>query len=244
MLELDFSGARVLVVGGSSGIGNGIAQRFRQQGAEVHVWGTRARAQDYLASDGCHLEGLIYDQMDVGDFDRVEAYEPPFTTLDVLVLAQGTVIYKRGEFSMDGFQKVIDVNLNSLMACANKFRAMLSASKGSVIILSSTAGFHTTVGNPAYSASKAGAVHLTRTLGQAWIGEGIRINGIAPGLVDTKLTKVTTQSPRRLATLLETVPIGRMGSPSEMGEVALFLASSMASYVVGQTIRVDGGMMA
>ncbi len=81
---------------------------------------------------------------------------------------------------------------------------MLAAAKGSLIIVSSTAAYHSTMGNPAYNASKTGAVGLTRTLGEAWAEDGIRVNGIAPGLVDTKMTKVTTANPKRLEGALRT----------------------------------------
>src|SRR5712664_185767 len=132
MNELDFSGKQVLVVGGSSGIGNGIAQAFRDKGARVQVCGTRASAADYATEDGSHLEGLAYTQLDVSDPLAVEKFRPPFDRLDVLVLAQGAVIYRRGEFEMEGFRKVLEVNLMSLMACATKFHAMLRAAKGSL----------------------------------------------------------------------------------------------------------------
>jgi len=243
MSELDFTGKTVLVVGGSSGIGNGIAQAFREKGAAVHVWGTRAKASDYSAAEGSDMTGLHYDRMDVSDFDAIEKYQPPFQKLDVLVLSQGTVIYQRGEFRMDGFQKVMDVNVNSLMACALKFHDMLAAAKGSLITISSTAAFHSTRGNPAYNASKTGAVGLTRTLAEAWAKDGIRVNGIAPGLVDTKLTKVTTENPDRLSASLQGIPMRRLGTPKDMAGVALFLASPLASYVLGQTIPVDGGLI-
>lgn len=243
MSELDFSGKTVLVVGGSSGIGNGIAQAFRAKGAKVHVWGTRAKASDYSAAEGSDLAGLEYDRMDVSDFDAIEAYKPPFARLDVLVLSQGTVIYRQGEFKMDGFRKVMDVNVNSLMACAIKFRDLLATSKGSLITVSSTAAFHSTRGNPAYNASKTGAVGLTRTLAEAWAKDGIRVNGIAPGLVDTKLTKVTTENPERLAASIQGIPMRRLGTPEDMAGVALFLASPLAAYVLGQTIPVDGGLI-
>jgi 3-oxoacyl-[acyl-carrier protein] reductase len=240
---LDFSRKTILVVGGSSGIGNGIAQAFRRHGAEVHVWGTRANAADYRAAEGSDLTGLAYAQVDVSDFTAIERWRAPFSTLDVLVLCQGTVIYKRGEFKMDGFQKVIDVNLNSLMACAIKFHDMLAAAKGALITVSSTAAYHSTRGNPAYNASKTGVVGLTRTLAEAWAGDGVRVNGIAPGLVDTKLTKVTTDNPERLQASLQGIPLRRLGTPEDMAGVALFLASPLAGYVVGQTIPVDGGLI-
>jgi 3-oxoacyl-[acyl-carrier protein] reductase len=243
MNELDFSGKRVLVIGGSSGIGNGIAQAFRAHGARVAVCGTRASAADYSPDEGSHLEGLDYTRLDVSDAAAIARFNPYFERLDVLVLAQGAVIYRRGEFEMDGFRKVLEVNLMSLMACATKFHPMLRDAKGSLIIVSSTAAYHSTMGNPAYNASKTGAVGLTRTLGEAWAEDSIRVNGIAPGLVDTKMTKVTTSNPKRLEGAIERIPLKRLGTPADMAGAALFLASPLASYIVGQTIVVDGGLI-
>ena len=239
---LDFGGRTVLVVGGSSGIGAGIARAFHDRGGHVHVWGTRARAEDYRADEGSDLSGLHYAQLDAADFEAVAALKPAFATLDVLVLSQGTVIYGRGEFEMAGFQRVVDVNLGSLMACATKLHPMLAASKGSIITVSSTAAYHATRGNPAYAASKAGAVGLTGTLAEAWARDGIRVNGIAPGLVDTKLTKVTTDNPERLAASLQGIPLRRLGTPQDMAGAALFLASPLSAYITGQTLIVDGGL--
>src|SRR6201997_3198295 len=243
MNELDFSGQQVLVIGGSSGIGNGIAQAFRAHGARVAVCGTRASAADYSADDGSRLEGLDYTRLDVADASAIERFNPYFDRLDVLVLAQGTVIYRRGEFEMAGFRKVLEVNLVSLMACATKFHALLRDSRGALIIVSSTAAYHATMGNPAYNASKTGAVGLTRTLAQAWAEDGIRVNGIAPGLVDTKMTKVTTDNPKRLEGALQRIPLRRLGTPQDMAGAALFLASPLSSYIIGQTIVVDGGLI-
>jgi 3-oxoacyl-[acyl-carrier protein] reductase len=243
MNELDFSGKQVLVVGGSSGIGNGIAQAFRAHGARVAVCGTRASAADYATEQGSLLDGLDYAQLDVSGAEGIEKFQPSFERLDVLVLAQGAVIYRRGEFEMAGFRKVLEVNLMSLMACATRFHALLRASRGCLIIVSSTAAYHSTKGNPAYNASKTGALGLTRTLGQAWAEDGIRVNGIAPGLVDTKMTKVTTANPKRLEGAIERIPLKRLGTPADMAGVALFLASELSSYIVGQTIVVDGGLI-
>jgi len=240
--DTDFTGQRVLVVGGSSGIGNGIAHAFRQRGAEVHVWGTRTAAADYAAADGSDLTGLGYSCVDVGDPAAIAAAALPFDTLDVLVLCQGTVLYRRAEFEQPGWDQVMAVNLDSVMNCARKFHPHLAVSKGSVIVVSSIAGFKANIGNPAYAASKAGAISLTKTLGQAWAIDGIRVNGLAPGLVDTKLTKVTTDRPDRLAASLARIPQGRLGSPADMAGAAIFLASPLASYVTGHTLVVDGGL--
>ena len=243
MNALDFSGRSVLVIGGSSGIGNGIAQAFRAQGAGVAVCGTRASAADYSAADGCDLEGLDYQQLDVSNAAVIDVFAPGLDRLDVLVLAQGAVLYRRGEFAMDGFRKVVEVNLISLMACATKFHTLLREAKGALIIVSSTAAYHSTMGNPAYNASKTGAVGLTRTLAEAFAGDGIRVNGIAPGLVDTKMTKVTTANPQRLEGALQRIPLKRLGTPQDMAGAALFLASPLSSYIIGQTIVVDGGLI-
>lgn len=243
MNELDFTGKTVLVVGGSSGIGNGIAQAFRRRGAEVHVWGTRPGAADYADSRDSDLAGLYYARLDVGDAAAVAAADVPFGRLDVLVCAQGIVRYRREEFKVPAFREVVNVNLVSLMACGDRFHDMLARSGGSMIIVSSAAAFHSTVGTPAYNASKTGAFGLTRTLGEAWARDGIRVNGIAPGLVATKLTRVTTDSPERLEASLRKIPLGRLGTPADMAGAALFLASPLAAYVLGQTLLVDGGLL-
>lgn len=242
MNEIDFSGKTVLVIGGSSGIGNGIARVFRDHGARVFVSGTRASATDYQGEEGCDLSGLSYFQLDVSNDKNVEQWVPPFDTLDVLVLSQGTVMYKRAEFQMENFRRVLDVNLMSVMSCCMKFHDMLAASKGSVVILGSGASFYAVFGNPAYSASKGALVTLTKTLAEAWAVDGIRVNGIAPGLVATKITKVTWDHPRRYEDSLNEIPLHRWGTPEEMGGIALFLASPLSSYITGQMLIADGGM--
>ncbi|WP_420464542.1 SDR family NAD(P)-dependent oxidoreductase [Panacagrimonas sp.] len=237
----DFRQRSVLVVGGSSGIGNGIAQAFRAAGADVQVWGTRASAADYAGEEGSNLEGLSYTQVNLAQPGAVETAPAP-ATLDVLVQAQGTVLYRRGEFEMDGFRKVIEVNLNSVMACAMKFRPLLAASQGSMIVLGSLASFRSAFGNPGYSATKSGVLGLVRSLGEGLIREGVRVNGIAPGFVETKMTAVTMENPKRRDAALAAIPAGRFGSADDMAGAALFLASPLASYIVGQMLVVDGGM--
>ena len=242
MTDLDFTGKNVLVVGGSSGIGNGIAQAFRARGASVTAWGTRASAADYSPEDGSDLDGIAYHQVDVGDPDQIFAAPKPPGELDVLVLSQGIVAYRRAEFERSGWDKVMSVNLNSLIHCSEKFKSDLSSRQGSIIIISSISGLQANIGNPAYEASKAGANSLPKPLGQAYARDGIRVNGIAPGLVDTKLTKVTTENPERLEGALQSIPVRRMGQPEEIAGGVLFLASPLASYVCGQTLCVDGGL--
>lgn len=241
-VTIDFAGKTVLVVGGSSGIGNGIAQAFRAQGAQVHVWGTRD-ADSYAADEGSDLTGLHYAKVDVSDFDAVKTVAVPFDTLDVLVTCQGIAVYGRKEFEMETFQRVVDVNLNSVMACCMRFEPMLSATKGAAVIFGSIAGYHTSLGNPAYSASKAGVHMLVRTLGETWSRHGIRINGIAPGLVATRMTAITTEDPERRETQIRKIPMRRFGTLADMAGPALFLASDLSAYMTGQTLVVDGGRL-
>jgi len=239
---LDFSGKRVLVVGGSSGIGNGMAQAFRARGAQVHVWGTRPSVDDYSDDEGSDLAGLGYSQVDVGNSEAIAAAPEPFDGLDVLVQSQGAVLYRRQEFEPEGFNKVVAVNLASIMQISMRFHDALAAAGGSIIVVSSVGAFRATIGNPAYAASKAGAVSLVRTLGQAWATDGVRVNGIAPSLVDTKMTKITMNSAERRERALEKIPMRRFGTVEEMAGVALFLASPLGSYMCGQTLIVDGGL--
>ncbi|MCB2078940.1 MAG: SDR family oxidoreductase [Novosphingobium sp.] len=241
--ELDFTGKRVLVVGGSSGIGNGIAQAFRERGAQVHVWGTRASATDYQPADGSDLDGLGYSQVDVSDAASIAAALDPFADgLDVLVHSQGAVLYKRQEFQREGFDRVVAINLSSVMQISERFHEVLAVSQGSVIVVSSIGAFRATLANPAYASSKAGAVQLVKTLALAWAGDGVRVNGIAPSLVETKMTRVTMDHPDRREKALAKIPLRRFGTVEEMAGVALFLASPLAGFVTGQTIVADGGV--
>ncbi|MDB5456643.1 MAG: short-chain dehydrogenase/reductase [Caulobacter sp.] len=239
-MDLDFTEKRVLIIGGSSGIGLACAQAFAARGADVAVTGTRANKADY--GDGASaLEPFAFSTLNVATPGAVDRWIPPFEAVDVVILSQGAVEYRRKEFEADAFRHVVEVNLTSLMACAQKLAPALEARGGSLIVISSVGGLRATRGNPAYSASKAGAIHLTRTLGDAWAGRGIRVNGIAPGLIATKMTAVTTSDPARLQERLKGIPLNRLGRPEEVAGVALFLASPLAAYIVGETIVVDGG---
>lgn len=239
---LDFTARRVLVIGGSSGIGNGIAQGFRAHGAEVTVTGTRPDEGDYLEAEDSDFTGLAYRQLDVTDRDAADALAAEIGAVDVLVQSQGVVRYKRAEFTREGWDAVVDVNLNSVMDVARAFHQGLAERGGNMIVVSSVAAFKSTIGTPAYAASKAGAASLVKTLGEAWARDGLRVNGIAPGLVPTKLTAVTTDHPERREASLRAIPLGRMGTPEDMAGAALFLASPLASYMTGQTLVVDGGL--
>ena len=238
---LDFSGKTVLVVGGTSGIGNGIAHGFREHGADVHVTGTRAAAADYSADEGSVMEGLTFHSLDVADRAAVDAFEWP-ERLDVVVLCQGIARYNREEFGREGWDAVMAVNLDSLLDCANAVRGKLADAGGSMIIISSIGGYRGLIGNPAYGASKAAAISMVKSLGVAFAAEGIRVNGIAPGYVHTKINDAFLGNEKFRDATIASTPRGRLGLPQDMAGVALFLASPLADYVVGQTSSVDGGL--
>lgn len=235
---LDFSGKTVLVIGGTSGIGNGIAQGFRKAGAAVHVTGTRGSADEYPDSE---MDGLTFHSLDVSDRDAVDGFGWP-DRLDVVVLCQGIARYGREEFTREGWDAVMEVNLDSLLDCANATRQKLADTGGSLIIVSSVGGYRGMVGNPAYGASKAGAISMVKSLGVAFGKEGIRVTGIAPGYVHTKINDAFLKDEGVRNQIIAKTPRGRLGLPADMAGAALFLASPLADYVVGQTISVDGGL--
>lgn len=238
---LDFRNRVVLVTGGSSGIGNAAAQLFRALGAQVHVTGTGASADAYETRAGSNLDGLAYHQLDASDADHVAAFHPGLDRLDVLVNSIGAVAYKRAEFNMDTFARIVQTNLTSIMALCTAFQPMLQSSGGNIVNVGSVASFRQVLANPAYSASKGGLLTLTRSLAAAWAPNGVRVNLVAPGLIDTAMTSVMREHPDRYVASLATIPLGRWGQPRDIGHCIVFLASPLAAYVTGEMLVVDGG---
>lgn len=242
MIAIDMSGRAVLVTGGTSGIGNGIAQVFREAGAHVHVTGTRPPAA-YADEPGSDLTGLIPHQLDDADDAAVAAFARDWQgPLDVLVNSIGTVAYRKQEFEMATFRRIMDVNLTGVFHLCAAFKDRLAARGGAIVNVASLASFFSTRNNPAYSASKGGLAILTKTLADNWGREGVRVNGIAPGFVESKLTRVSRDNAAIYEGSLRKTPLGRWGTPRDMGLAALFLASPLAGFITGQTIPVDGGL--
>jgi 3-oxoacyl-[acyl-carrier protein] reductase len=230
-------GRSALVVGGSSGIGLGIAHRLQAAGATVHITGTRD-ADAY----GGDLAGLEYHRLEVVDDLAVADLADRLNSLHILVYSAGTVAYRRAEYDIATFRRVVEVNLIGAMSCCTAVHPTLAgADDAAVLLVGSTSSFIAPPGQPAYGASKGGLVTLVKSLAKAWARDSIRVNGLAPGLVESKLTTASRENPRAYAASLERIPLGRWGTAEEMGDAAAFLVSPLASYITGQMLLVDGG---
>ncbi|MEC9347113.1 MAG: SDR family oxidoreductase [Pseudomonadota bacterium] len=237
MYELDFTGKRVLITGGTNGMGNAMAHAFRRLGASVTVTGTRP-PESYETD----LHGLDVRQFDAGAPDQAERLIASIERLDILVNNGALVLYRGQEFTMEGFRRVMDVNLNGVMQLSTGFRPKLAQTKGCIINVASLAAYGAVRGNPAYGASKAGVVSLTKTLAVAFARDGIRVNGIAPGFVRTNITEVSHTNAAISDAIVAKTPAGRWGEPEDMVGPALFLASDrLSAFVTGQTVTADGG---
>ncbi|MGL6042477.1 MAG: SDR family NAD(P)-dependent oxidoreductase [Sandaracinobacteroides sp.] len=233
----EFRNKRVLVTGGTQGIGLATARAFHDNGAIVQVTGTRALAADY-ADD---LAAIGYIQADFGDPEAAAAVALAAGDIDVLVNNAGTG--RADEYSDAGFRAVIDVNLNSVMSLSLALHPVLKARLGTIVNMGSLSSFLALRETPAYTASKAGLLGLTRALADKWAPDGIRVNMVAPGFIRTRMTEIQRTDAEYEKRLLKSVPMRRWGEPEEVAQVVLFLASPRAPYVTGQSIAIDGGLM-
>jgi 3-oxoacyl-[acyl-carrier protein] reductase len=233
---LDFSGKKVLVCGASDGIGYGVAKAFLEAGAEVSITGTRSE-NDYDND----FTGMQFHSLNIQDEAAIRGLAAKFDSLDVLVNCIGSVLWKKAEFERAGFEKILTINLTGAMQLCTEFFPLLEASKGNIVNLDSVVSIRPAPANPAYSASKAGLVQLTKALAMKWGRNGIRVNSLAPGMVPTKLT-VNQSSPEQQAEFAKANPCGRFGTPQDIAGGVLFLSSPLAAYVTGHQLVVDGGM--
>lgn len=240
--RLSYKNKTTLVVGGTSGIGNAIAARFRDAGAKVHVWGRRENFDAY-GDEKNDFDSMTFSQVDVSDVEQINNATLPFEKLDVLVLSQGTSALEDGisEYEPDKFSQVLDVNLTSLLLCCNRFKDALVSAKGNVLLVSSMAALMALPEVPAYCASKYAVTGLCRSLALGWAAENVRVNAIAPGRVPTRMIKVVTEDPELAKAAVANNPMGRMATLDEIADAAQFLSSDMATYITGQTLVVDGG---
>ena len=253
-VNFDFAGALVLVTGGTSGIGHAVATAFADAGAEVIVTGTRADAGEYDVD----LGRFSFRQLDVADPDSVDALVGSLTgagdaggvgALDVLVNNAGANLPGgRDEWTAEGFAAAIELNLVGPQRLTTGLRKLLFASEhpggASVVNLASMTAFRSTDIVPGYGAAKAAVVTLTANLARRWATRGVRVNAVAPGLIDTPMTAPMAAFPEIMDAELARIPMGRTGTPEEIAAAVLFLSSAAAAYVTGTTLAVDGGYLA
>ncbi len=242
--SFDFTGASVLVTGGTSGIGHAVATAFSGAGAAVTVTGTRPGPDHY----GTDLATFSYRQAEMTDADSIDALVGSVDRLDVLVNNAGANFPGgRDEWEPDTFAAALTLNLVGPMRLTTGVRDQLEASTldggASVVNLASLSAFRSVPIVPGYSSAKAGLVTLTHNLARLWVDRGIRVNAVAPGIIDTPMTAPMVQFPELLQVELDHTPMGRMGTPEEIVGAVQFLSSSAAGFITGHVLVVDGGYL-
>jgi glucose 1-dehydrogenase len=251
-------GKNVLVTGGSSGIGQSIAVRFAQFGANVAInylrepQEAKGTAEQVHACTAAVRQEGVRDVLVQGDVSKEDDVVKMFGEtidglggLDVLVNNAGIQISRPSDdLSSHDFDKVLAVNLRGAFLCAREaIKHFLAEDKPGVIL--NISSVHQIIPKPeylGYSTSKGGMQNLTRTLALEFAGRGIRVNGIGPGATVTPINRAWIDDPEKRAQVEEHIPMRRAGTSDEMGAVAAFLASDDAGYITGQTLFVDGGL--
>ena len=236
-----FKDHQVLISGGTSGIGAGIAHAFLQAGAQVTLTGATAPELDRARSDPL-LAGATVQLLDVRQADQVQACVAQFQQLDVLVNCAG-VIRRGQEHDPEVFAQVIDINLQGTMRLCTAARALLARSGGCIVNTASMLSFFGGGLVPAYSASKGAVAQLTKSLAIAYAPDGVRVNAIAPGWIATPLTQALQEDAARSAVILGRTPMAHWGTPADVAGPVLFLASPAAAFVTGVILPVDGGYL-
>ena len=232
---------KILVTGGSSGIGAAIAQAFASNGD--HVIATGATKEEVeRAQVQSESTAISFQELDVRDGSAVQACIDEIDSLDVLVNCAG-VIRRNAEHEPEVFADVIDINLNGSMRVCTAAREKLKQSKGCIINTASMLSFFGGGLVPGYSASKGGIAQLTKSLAIAYAPDGIRVNAVAPGWIATQLTQALQEDSQRSEAILSRTPLGRWGEPADVAGPVLFLASDAARFVTGVVLPVDGGYL-
>jgi 2-dehydro-3-deoxy-D-gluconate 5-dehydrogenase len=215
-----------VVTGAAGGIGGALLSAFRDAGYQV-------TGVDRVSADGV-------TSLDITDTAAVAAFAASFDTLDALINAAG-VLRLQQEYDPGVFAGVVDINLTGTMRMAVACRPALAKARGSIVNIASMHAIFGAPLSPAYAASKAGVVQLTKSLAVAWAEDGIRVNAIAPGWIETPMTIPARSDAARNRAILERTPLGRWGTPADLVGPALFLASDAARFITGALLPVDGG---
>jgi len=246
---IDLSGKIAVVTGASQGIGEQIARRLHEAGAKIilnhpGLESTRADAVE-IALELCshRAESAFVVEADVSKKDEVQQMmrwaADEFGGLDFLI-NNAAILRDRtlAKMSFEEWQSVIDVNLTGVFLCC-KYGIEIMRDQGAVVSTSSIAALAGFYGQSNYAAAKAGVAGLTRVLASETARRGIRVNAIAPGVIETAMAAMIPEKVREK--MVQNIPLGRFGMPSEIADVVLFLCSPLASYVTGQTIEINGG---
>lgn len=229
----------VIVTGGTRGIGAGVSHVLAAAGWHVIAASNSQQEIDAFAP----ATSVDVAFLDVTDDQSVSALFSQYSELNALVNCAG--ILKRGaEYDLEVFQQVINVNLTGTMRCCLAAQPLLAKSGGCIV---NTASMLSTFGGPlvpAYTASKGGVAQLTKSLAGQWAADGIRVNAVAPGWIETEMTQGLREAPERSNAILSRTPMNRWGKAEEVGNLVKWLVSDEASFVTGSVYPVDGGYKA
>ncbi len=229
-----------MVVGGAGGIGGAVVSLLLDLGARVTATGV-----DQAALAVCTLahQRLTLTALDVTNDQAVEEFATQFDRVDALVNCAG--ILKRDlEFNIATFQHVLDVNLTGTFRTCSAFRRALGKTHGSIVNIASMNATQALPRLPAYCASKGGVVMLTKSLAVAWADQGIRVNAVAPGYIETAINEVGRQDLAFYNRIAERTAFKRWGQPDEVAGAVVFLLLPASAYATGTVVTVDGGFLA
>ena len=245
----DLTGRVAVVTGANTGIGQGIAVALAEAGADVALVGRSAASEteDKVRAAGRRAVQISADLSTLAPVQEiVDRTLAELGGLDILVNNAG--IIRRADavdFSEDDWDAVIDTNLKSLFfLCQAAGRHMIGKGRGKIVNIASMLSFQGGIRVPSYTASKSGVAGLTKLLANEWAAKGVNVNAIAPGYIATNNTAALQADETRNRSILERIPAGRWGDPSDLGGAAVFLASDASNYVNGHILAVDGGWLA